>query len=119
MQGDHVTYTYHTAGTLAANHTFTFTLPFAAQLVHVSAVGSNANNGILDVGNSSDAEAYVKDKDIGDSGTPGVVDAPGEFVGGNYPHIAAGTIIKATLDYDGATGTATADFTLVLTFTEG
>jgi hypothetical protein len=119
MQGTRVTYTYHTAGTLAANHVFCFTLPFDAQLVHVSAVGSNSNNGILDVGNSSDAEAYVKDKDIGDSYTPGCVDDPSEFVGSNNPHIAAGTIIKATLDNDGAGGTAAADFTLVLTFTEG
>jgi hypothetical protein len=119
MQGTRITYTYHTAGTLAANHVFCFTLPFDAQLVHVSAVGSNANNGILDVGNSSDAEAYVKDKDIGDSYTPAVCSTTTDFVGSNFPHIAAGTVIKASLDYDGAGGTATADFTLVLTFTEG
>ena len=119
MQGTRVTYTYHTAGTLAANHSFTFTLPFDAQLVHVSAVGSNASSGILDVGYTGALEAYVLNKDIGDSGVPGCVDAPDEFVGGNYPHIAAGTVIVATLDYDGAGGTAAADFTLVLTFTEG
>jgi hypothetical protein len=119
MQGTRVTYSYHTAGTLAANHVFCFNLPFDAQLVHVSAVGSNANNGILDLGNSSDAEAYVLNKDIGDSYTPAVCSAASDFTGSNYPHIAAGTIIKATLDYDGAGGTAAADFTLVLTFTEG
>jgi hypothetical protein len=119
MQGTRITYAFHVPGTLAANLDIKFTLPFDAQLVHVSAVGSNANNGILDVGNSSDAEAYVKDKDIGDSGTPGVVDAPEEFVPTNYPHIAAGTIIACALDYDGAGGTAAHDFTLVLTFTEG
>jgi hypothetical protein len=119
MQGTRVTYTYHTAGTLAANHSFVFTLPFDAQLVHVSAVGSNTNNGILDVGYTGALEAYVKDKDIGDGGVPGCVDDPSEFVGSNNPHIAAGTVIVATLDYDGASGTAAADFTLVLTFTEG
>jgi hypothetical protein len=119
MQGTRVIYTFHVPGTLAANLDIKFTLPFDAQLVHVSAVGSNANNGILDIGNSSDGEAYVKDKDIGDSGVPGEVDAPGEFVNSNYPHIATGTIITSALDYDGAGGTATHDFTLVLTFTEG
>jgi len=119
MQGTRVTYSYHTAGTLAANHTFIFTLPFPATLVHVSAVASNASSGILDVGNSSDAEAYVLNKDIGDSSTPSTVDAPDEFVGSNYPHIAAGTIIVATLDYDGAGGTAAQNFPLVLTFMEG
>ena len=119
MQGTVVTYSYHTAGTLGANHSFTFILPFDAQLIHVSAVGSNTNNGILDVGKTGALEEYVKDKDNGDGGTPRTVDTPGEFVGSNYPHIAAGTTIVATLDYDGAGGTATADFTLVLTFTEG
>ncbi len=119
MQGTHFTVSYHTAGTLAANHSFRFTLPFAAQLVHVSAVGSNANSGILDIGNSSTAEAYVANLDVGDSGTPAECDEPGDFVDDNYPHIAAGIIVVAALDFDGAGGTAVADFTLVLTFTEG
>jgi hypothetical protein len=119
MDGMRVTYSYHTAGTLAANHSFVFTLPFAATLVHVSAVGSNTNNGILDVGKSGSTEAYVKDKDIGDSGTPATCYLPTDFVGSNFPHIDKDTVIVASLDYDGASGTATADFTLVLTFLEG
>jgi hypothetical protein len=119
MLGDFFTVSYHTAGTLAANHSFTFTLPFDASLVFVSAVGSNANNGILDVGKTGSLEAYVANKDIGDSGAPATVDADSEFVGSVYPHIAAGTVIVATLDYDGAGGTATADFTLVLGFMKG
>ena len=119
MLGTFFTVSYHTAGTLAANHSFKFKLPFDAQLIFVSAVGSNANNGILDVGDSADGEAYVKDMDIGDSGTPALADEPGDFVGDNYPHITKGTIIAAALDYDGASGTAAADFTLVLGFTEG
>jgi hypothetical protein len=119
MQGTHVTYAFHVPGTLAANISIKFTLPFSAQLVHVSAVGSNANDGILDVGNSSDDDAYVAALGIGDSGAPAECDEPGDFVDDNYPHIAAGTIIDCGLDYDGAGGTATHDFTLVLTFTEG
>ena len=105
-------------GTLAANLAITFKAPFDCQLVHVSAVGSNANNGILDIGNSDSAEAYVKDKDIGDSHTPATVERTG-FVGGEFPHILKDTIVKVALDYDGAAGVATADFTLALTFTEG
>jgi hypothetical protein len=119
MQGMRVTYSYHTAGTLAANHTFIFTIPFDSQLVHVSAVGSNSNNGILDVGTSSDTDLYVSNLDVGDSNVPACADDPADFVGSNYPHIAAGTVIEAELDYDGAGGTAVHDFTLVLTFTEG
>jgi len=119
MQGQHFAVSYHTAGNAAANHSFTFTAPFDCTLEFVSAVGSNVNNGILDVGYTGALEAYVLNKDVGDSGTPGTVDAPGEFVGSNYPHIAAGTVVVATLDYDGAGGTAVADFTLVMVFSEG
>jgi hypothetical protein len=119
MQGTHFVVSYHTAGTLAANHTFAFTAPFDLTLEFVSAVGSNSNNGILDIGTSSDTDAYVSNLDVGDSLAPGTVDAPGEFVGSNYPHIAAGTVVEAELDYDGAGGTAVHDFTLVMVFSEG
>ncbi|HSF80933.1 MAG TPA: hypothetical protein VLA49_06845 [Anaerolineales bacterium] len=109
---------YHIPGTLAANITITFKTPFDCQLVHVSAGGSNANNGILDIGYIGALEAYVANKDIGDSDSPAEVTRTG-FVGGQYPHIAAGTLVNIGLDYDGAGGTATANFTIVLTFTEG
>ncbi len=119
MLGNFFTISYHTAGTLAANHNFRFKLPIDAQLIFVSAVGSNTNNGILDVGTSSDGEAYVKNMDVGDGGTPALIDAEGEFEGDVFPHITAGTIIVASLDYDGSSGTAVNDFTLVLGFLEG
>jgi hypothetical protein len=109
---------FHVPGTLAANIDIKWTAAFDCQLIHVSAVGSNANSGILDIGNSDGAEAYVKDKDIGDSGTPATVTRTG-FVGEQYPHIAAGTVVAIALDYDGAGGTATHDFTCVLTFEVG
>ncbi|PWB49744.1 MAG: hypothetical protein C3F13_18065 [Anaerolineales bacterium] len=119
MLGDFFTLTHHTPGTLAANQAIKFSLPFDCSLVFVSAVASNASNGILDVGSSSSAEAYVKDLDVGDSGTPALVDADTEFEGDVFPHIAAGTIIAVALDYDGAGGTAAQDFTLVLGFMKG
>ena len=119
MQGTRFTVSYHTAGTLAANHSFIFKLPFDAQLIGVSAAASNASSGILDVGYTGALEAYVKNMDIGDSSVAAVHDEPGDFEGDNFPHIAAGTNIIASLDYDGAGGTAAADYTLVLVFTEG
>jgi hypothetical protein len=119
MQGTRVTYAFHVPGTLAANLSIKFTLPFDAQLVHVSAVGSNSNNGILDVGSSTDDDAYVDALDIGDSGVPAECDELDDFASDVFPHIVAGTIVACALDYDGASGTAAHDFTLVLTFTEG
>jgi hypothetical protein len=112
------TQTLHVTGTLAANVSAKYVLPFDAQLVHVSAVGSNTNNGILDIGPSTDTDGYLDGVNIGDGGTPAEFDRD-DFVGTQFPHIAKGTIIVITLDYDGAGGTATADFTLVLTFTVG
>ena len=118
MQGTHFCVTYHTAGTLAANHDVRFSFPFDVQLVQVTAVGSNANNGIIDVGPSTDTDGYLDGKDVGDSNVPAVFNRD-DFVNGEFPHIVADTIIVASLDYDGSSGTAVHDYTLVLTFTEG
>ncbi len=118
MQGNRITYSYHTAGALAANHTFIFTLPFDAQLVHVSAVGSNANDGLIDIGTPADPDLYLDNKSIGDSSAPAEFDR-NDFVGGEFPHILAGTVVQASLDYDGAAGVATQNYTLVMTFMEG
>jgi hypothetical protein len=109
---------FHVPGTLAANVDIRWTAAFDCQLVHVSAVGSNANNGILDIGPSDDTDGYLDGVSIGDSDTPIEFDRD-DFVGTQYPHIADGTIICVTLDFDGSAGTATHDFTCVLTFEVG
>jgi plastocyanin domain-containing protein len=114
---------FHIPGTLTANIAIRWTAPFDCQLIHVSAVGSNANNGLLTVGTSADADGYITSYSIGDSGTPVekelITDFDGALADSQFPHITDGTIIALALDYDGAGGTATDDFTLVLTFTEG
>jgi hypothetical protein len=109
---------YHVPGTLAANVVITFTVPFDCQLVHVSATASNDSDATLILGPSTDTDGYLEAATIGDSGTPEEFER-GDFVGDQYPHIDDGTIFVATLDYDGSSGTAAHDFTLVLTFTEG
>ena len=116
---------FHVPGTLSADLSIKWTAPFDCQLIHVSAVGSNANDGLLTIGDSADADEYLTSSSIGDSGTPAefdhddFVDSSGDTHTRYYPHIADGTIIVVTLDYDGDSGTATDDFTIVLTFTEG
>lgn len=118
MIGSKFQQTFHVPGTLAANVDIRYTVPADCQLIHVSAVGSNANNGILDIGPSSDTDGYLDGVDIGDSQTP-IEFGKSSFVNTEFPHIVKGTIVVITLDYDGAGGTATHDFTVVLTFTEG
>jgi len=114
---------FHVPGTLTANLSLVWTAPFACQLVHVSSVGSNANDGLLTIGTTTDPDGYVTSHSIGDSDVPvekeGISGFAGALAGSQYPHIADGTVIQCVLDYDGAAGTATDDFTLVLTFTEG
>ena len=116
---------YHIPGTLSANVVITFTAPFDCTLLHVSACGSNANDGLLIIGDSSDDDEYLTSSSIGDSGTPAefdgndFVDTSGNSHARYYPRIVDGTVVVITLDYDGASGTATDDFTLVLTFAEG
>lgn len=112
------THTYHVPGTLAANISIKYTAPADCQLIHVSAVGSNTNNGILDVGPSTDTDGYLDGVSIGDGGTPAEFDRD-DFVGSQFAHIVKGTIVVVSLDYDGSSGTATHDFTVVLTFLEG
>jgi len=114
---------FHVPGTLSANLSIKWTAPFDCQLIHVSVVGSNANDATLAVGDSTDADGYITAFAIGDSGTPvekeAISDFDGALAGGQYPHISDGDIIALTVDYDGASGTAADDLTLVLTFTEG
>ncbi len=115
------THTYHIPGTLGADLNVRCKLPCDAQLLHVSAVGSNAAAAGLSLGHASDGVAYMTKKAVGISGTPVVFDRD-DFVGSQFPHMAQGTIFVAALDYDynnGGSSTASADITLVLTFSEG
>lgn len=118
MQGNHFVVTFHIPGTLAANITPVFTVPFDCSLEHVSAVASNDSAATLKLGNSGDDDAYLAECAIGDSGTP-VEKGRADFVGGQYPHIANGTVFTATLDYNGDAGTAAQNVTILLTFSEG
>jgi len=117
MQGDRVTLTFHVTGTLGADPNIRFVLPFDAQLEHVSSVVSGAHPAGLAIGTSVTADLYVTLIHSGISNTPAEIIRTG-FVGTQYPHIAKGTIILVAADYNDD-GTACADFTIVLTFSEG
>ena len=119
------TMSFHVPGTLSANLNIRFTIPSPCTLIHSSAVASNDSAATLCLGTSADTDGYLVACVIGDSNTPvekEVADFDGAlltYVGSEPPRLADGTIFVAILDYDGAGGTAAADFTLVLTFQEG
>jgi hypothetical protein len=118
MQGTLFAHSFHIPGTLTANLNIRFTVPKDCQLLHVSASNSAATNGTFILGTSADDDAYLTTADIGDSNVPNEF-TKANFVGTEYPHIVDGTIFVITVDYDGASGTAAANFTLILTFAEG
>lgn len=119
MQGHRNTYCFHVPGTLSANIVITWTACSDGRIKHVSAGGSNANDGLLILGISTDTNSILESYSIGDSGTP-VEKTQANFATGNPSgKFSKGEILVATLDYDGASGTATDDFTLVITTLEG
>jgi hypothetical protein len=118
MQGTLFTQAFHIPGTLSANLNIRWTVPKDCQLIHVSASNSAATNGTFILGTSTDDNAYLETADIGDSNVPNEFDLD-DFVNDAFPHILDGTIFVITVDYDGASGTAAANLTLVLTFAEG
>lgn len=118
MLGNRFSIAWRIDGTLAANKTIAWKLPYPASLLAVSAGASNDSDATLKVGTSADDDAYLLAATIGDSGAP-VLKTLSDFVNKEYPHIPAGTILLLTLDFDGASGTAAANVDLVLTFSEG
>jgi len=114
---------YHIPGTLGADVAIVFTAFTNCVLRHVSAVGSNANDATLKIGTTTDDDGYITAFAIGDSSAPvekqALSDFDGALADSQFPRISDGDVVKLTLDYDGAGGTAAADVTIVLTFVAG
>ena len=105
----------NTVGALSGNYTFYWTLPTGMTLWHVSAVASNDSDATLMLGDSGDTDQAMAAAVIGDSGTP----VEFEFSDFTSPHFYDGDVFTATVDYDGASGTAAEDLQVVLTFLVG
>ena len=101
-------------GSLAANLVTTITADRNWKITHVSAVASNDSDATVKIGNDSDDDAYLEAAVIGDSGVPVEFDRD-DFVDDQYPTHEKGDVLKVTVDYDGAGGTAADDFTMVIT----
>ena len=117
--------TFHVPGALSANMDVRFTIPSPCELRHVSAVASNDSDATLALGTSADTDGFLAACVIGDSGTPvekELADFDGALLteaGKDYPRLSDGDVFVVTVDYDGASGTAGEDVTIVLTFAEG
>jgi hypothetical protein len=110
---------FHVPGTLAANLSLKWITPCDCQLYHVSAVVSpETASTLMVIGNSVSSVAYVASVIVGINAVPKEW-KQANFVGAVYPHIPAGTTVIIGIDYDGVSGTAGADLTIILTYTEG
>jgi hypothetical protein len=109
---------------MAANAVAYWRTPCPLTLVHISATASNAASSTVRVGTSSDDDGYITAFAVGQSATPVVKDR-GDFDGAlnadanECPHIARDTVLAVTVDYDGSSGTAGQNVSVILTFVEG
>lgn len=119
MQGHRFQQTVHVPGTLTADLDIRMTVAFDCRLKHVSAVASNDSDATLAVGVSTDTDRILAAAAIGDSQVP-VEKTVSDWASTNATGaLSKGDILVLTLDHDGASGTAAADVTVVLTFLEG
>lgn len=119
MDGNRFTISFHIPGTLSANLGIVFDAPCDCTLVELQAVTSNASNAQIKAGTVASDAAYLAYFDTGDSSAPARKRLLADFAGGQYPRLTAGTHAKLTVDYDGASGTAAADLTVLAVFLEG
>jgi hypothetical protein len=119
MQGHKLILPFHVPGTLTANITVTFVIPYDCRVKHVGACSSNDSDATLMLGISTDTNSILAAAVIGDSSVP-VEKTQANFATTNPTgKLSKGEILVLTVDFDGATGTAADDLTVVITLLEG
>lgn len=126
MTGSRFFITIHVPGTQAANLEGSFKVPsglIGATLIGVSLSGSNANDATFDLGDADDPNGVLAAVDFGDSHTPaayGRNELNGALVtAGQEYHFSRDDVIQWAVDFDGSSGTAIDDVTIVMEFAEG
>jgi hypothetical protein len=119
MLGNHIIWSFHVPGTLAANVAVRFAVPVDCRVTHISAVAGNDSDATMTFGVSTDTDSILAATTIGDSGVPGVFDRADWAAANETAELAKGDIAVLTVDYDGASGTAAVDLTVTITALEG
>jgi hypothetical protein len=105
-----IVWSFHVPGALAQNLNIRWLVPVDCVVDHVSMVTSNDSDMTGMLGVATDTDLILAASVAGDSGVP-VAYEPGVAV-------SEDEVMAFTGDYDGASGTAGSDFTLVITATE-
>ena len=119
MQGHRMLLPFHVPGTLTANIVITFEAPFNFRFRTVSACSSNDSDATLMLGISTDTNSILTAAVIGDSSVP-VEKRRADFASTNPTGaVSKGEFVVLTVDFDGSTGTAADDLTVLLDIIEG
>jgi hypothetical protein len=119
MQGNLIAVPIHIPGTLTADILFRFQAPFDMQLVKVTAGCGNALTFILDIGTAADPDAYLDAAGVTGATATTTEYGRTDFVDDQYPHVSDGDEVAVTIDYDGGSGSDSAEVSVVLWFYEG
>lgn len=115
MQGTNVLAMMHIAGALSGTVTRKFVVPFNASLVSVQVSAGANTNSELDLGTTSDGDAYIDGTALGASGAPVTV-AASSFLTGGPVRLRAGDTLVASVTKGSS---AASDVSIYLGFTEG
>lgn len=119
MQGNRNVLCFHVPGTLSANLDIRWKAAFDGRIKHISAVASNDSDATLMVGVSTDTDEILAAATIGDSQVP-VEKTCANWASTNpTAAFSKGETLVLTVDYDGSSGTAADDLTIVITLLEG
>lgn len=119
MQGHRVLVTFHVPGTLTADLAIVWTAAFRGRIKEVCSVASNDSDATLKVGTTSDDDFYFASHTVGDSSVPSTKTRADFASTAQNGVFDPDDVLKLTVDYDGAAGTAADDLTVVLTLLEG
>ena len=101
--------TYHTGGTLAANQTYLIAFPFPWTLLSIYASATNDSDATL-AASSSNSGVTITTAVIGDSSAMATLTDDT----GNPAAIDADEVVTLTLDFDGSSGTAAQNVSILV-----
>ncbi len=119
MQGHRNVLCFHVPGTLSANLDIRWAAAFDGRVKHISAVTSNDSDATMIFGVSTDTDEILASTTIGDSGIPSEFDHDDWASTNPTAEFSKGEVLVLTVDYDGSSGTAADDLTVVITLLEG
>ena len=110
---------FHVPGAMTADLDIRWAAAYDGRAKHISAVTSNDSDATIAFGVSTDTDEILAASTIGDSQTPVEKTAANWATTNSSGQFSKGEVLVLTVDYDGSSGTAGEDLTVVITLLEG